>query len=81
MVVYGTNKVFYFVLSLFMICSFFVPLCLVKTAYKPVSVLSSYLSRINITINFKQPTQTLYGDLSLYLVLLPVGFALPFMLP
>ena len=34
-----------------------------KIAYKPVSVLCSYLSRINITINFKQPTQTKYGVL------------------
>ena len=32
-----------------------------KIVYKPVSVLCSNLSRINITINLKQPTQTKIG--------------------
>ena len=63
-----------FVYILFYFCS--------KTVYKPVSVLCSYPSRINITINFKQPTQTTFwSNIRLYLVLLPVGFAMPTMLP
>ena len=42
-----------YILFLFFFCS-----QNLKIVYKPVSVLCSNLSRINITINLKQPTQT-----------------------
>ena len=60
MVVNDTNKKKCFVLFIFCFCSIYV-LIYVKIVCKPVSVLCSYLSRINITINFKQPTQTKIG--------------------
>ena len=62
MVVNDTNKKKCFVLFIFCFCSIYV-LIYVKIVCKPVSVLCSYLSRINITINFKQPTQTQIGAL------------------
>ena len=49
---------------LFYLCIIFVLFMFLinrKIVYKPVSVLCSNLSRINITINFKQPTQTNIG--------------------
>ena len=54
-----------FVLILYMFWS--------KTVYKPVSVISSYPSRTNITISFKQPTQTLNWSLTSLFGLAPGG--------
>ena len=44
-----------------------------KIVYKPVSVLCSNLSRINITINLKQPTQTKIGVIQSLFGLAPGG--------